>query len=89
MARRIPGIWSRKVDVSGYPGWSRPVPDPTFGTPNMATITTNPDTAPAGVETAQKLGLLPEEFDRIKEILGELGLSLGMKLHNFPKHKLG
>ncbi|MBX2972725.1 MAG: phosphoribosylformylglycinamidine synthase subunit PurL [Flavobacteriales bacterium] len=36
----------------------------------MSTLTTNPDTAPAGVETAKKLGLLPEEFDRIEEILG-------------------
>ena len=36
----------------------------------MATTTANPDTAPAGVETAKKLGLLPEEFDRIQEILG-------------------
>jgi len=36
----------------------------------MSTLTTNPDTAPAGVETAKKLGLLPEEFDKIKEILG-------------------
>ncbi|HRF79988.1 MAG TPA: hypothetical protein PL070_07875, partial [Flavobacteriales bacterium] len=38
----------------------------------MSTLTTNPDTAPAGVETAKKLGLLPEEFDRIKEILGRV-----------------
>lgn len=36
----------------------------------MSTTTINPDTAPAGVETAKKLGLLPEEFDTIKEILG-------------------
>ena len=36
----------------------------------MATATTNPDLAPAGVEIAQKLGLLPEEFDRVREILG-------------------
>lgn len=36
----------------------------------MSTLTTNPDTAPAGVDTAKKLGLLPEEFDKIKEILG-------------------
>lgn len=36
----------------------------------MSTLTTNPDTAPAGVETAKKLGLLPEEFDKIKEVLG-------------------
>jgi phosphoribosylformylglycinamidine synthase subunit PurL len=32
--------------------------------------TAGPDTAPAGVETAKKLGLLPEEFDKIQEILG-------------------
>ena len=36
----------------------------------MATTTLNPDTAPAGVETAKKLGLLPEEFDQIRTILG-------------------
>jgi phosphoribosylformylglycinamidine synthase len=36
----------------------------------MSTTTANPDTAPAGVDTARKLGLLPEEFDRIQEILG-------------------
>ena len=30
----------------------------------------NPDTAPAGVDTAKKLGLLQEEYDRIQEILG-------------------
>jgi phosphoribosylformylglycinamidine synthase len=36
----------------------------------MPAITANPDTAPAGVDTAQKLGLLPEEYDRITEILG-------------------
>ena len=36
----------------------------------MATATTNPDLAPAGVEIAQKLGLLPEEFERVREILG-------------------
>ena len=36
----------------------------------MATATTNPDLAPAGVEIAQKLGLLPEEFGRVREILG-------------------
>lgn len=36
----------------------------------MATLTTDPDLAPAGVETAKKLGLLPEEFERIKSILG-------------------
>lgn len=39
--------------------------------PTMPTTTaTNPDTAPAGVETAQKLGLLPEEFKQITKILG-------------------
>ncbi len=32
--------------------------------------TAGPDTAPAGVDTAKKLGLLPEEFDKIKDILG-------------------
>ncbi|MCB9163950.1 MAG: phosphoribosylformylglycinamidine synthase subunit PurL [Flavobacteriales bacterium] len=36
----------------------------------MSTLTTNPDTAPAGVETAKKLGLLPEEFEKIKGVLG-------------------
>ncbi|MBV6405410.1 MAG: phosphoribosylformylglycinamidine synthase subunit PurL [Flavobacteriales bacterium] len=36
----------------------------------MATTTIDPDTAPAGVETARKLGLLPEEFERIQVILG-------------------
>ncbi|MBK6627767.1 MAG: phosphoribosylformylglycinamidine synthase subunit PurL [Flavobacteriales bacterium] len=36
----------------------------------MATTTLDPDTAPAGVETARKLGLLPEEYDRIQGILG-------------------
>ncbi|MCW5900611.1 MAG: phosphoribosylformylglycinamidine synthase subunit PurL [Flavobacteriales bacterium] len=36
----------------------------------MSTKTLNPDTAPAGVDTAKKLGLLPEEYDRIQEILG-------------------
>jgi phosphoribosylformylglycinamidine synthase len=36
----------------------------------MATTTLNPDTTPAGVETAKKLGLLPEEFDQIRTILG-------------------
>ncbi|MEQ1501408.1 MAG: DNA-directed RNA polymerase subunit alpha [Myxococcota bacterium] len=30
-----------------------------------------------------------KSLNEIKEILGELGLSLGMKLHNFPKHKVG
>jgi phosphoribosylformylglycinamidine synthase len=34
------------------------------------TKTTNPDTAPSGLETAKKLGLLPDEFHRIEEILG-------------------
>ncbi len=29
-----------------------------------------------------------KSLNEIKEILGEMGLSLGMKLHNFPKHKL-
>ncbi|WKZ66560.1 MAG: phosphoribosylformylglycinamidine synthase subunit PurL [Flavobacteriales bacterium] len=36
----------------------------------MATTTHNPDTAPAGVDTAKKLGLLPEEYDKITAILG-------------------
>jgi phosphoribosylformylglycinamidine synthase II len=36
----------------------------------MSTTTANPDVAPAGVDTARKLGLLPEEYDRIQEILG-------------------
>ncbi len=36
----------------------------------MATTVHNPDTAPAGVDTAKKLGLLPEEFDKIQGILG-------------------
>jgi phosphoribosylformylglycinamidine synthase len=36
----------------------------------MSTTTVNPDTAPAGVDTARKLGLLPEEFAKIQEILG-------------------
>ena len=36
----------------------------------MSTTTVNPDTAPAGVDTARKLGLLPEEFATIQEILG-------------------
>jgi phosphoribosylformylglycinamidine synthase subunit PurL len=36
----------------------------------MASTLQNPDTAPAGVDTARKLGLLPQEFDHIKEILG-------------------
>jgi DNA-directed RNA polymerase subunit alpha len=30
-----------------------------------------------------------KSLNEIKEILSDLGLSLGMKLHNFPKHKLG
>jgi DNA-directed RNA polymerase subunit alpha len=30
-----------------------------------------------------------KSLNEIKEILADLGLSLGMKLHNFPKHKLG
>lgn len=34
------------------------------------TKTHNPDTAPAGVDTAKKLGLLPEEYDQIQNILG-------------------
>ncbi len=29
-----------------------------------------------------------KSLTEIKDILGEMGLSLGMKLHNFPKHKL-
>ncbi|MCC6911387.1 MAG: phosphoribosylformylglycinamidine synthase subunit PurL [Flavobacteriales bacterium] len=36
----------------------------------MSTTTTDPDTASVGVQTAQKLGLRPEEYDRIKKILG-------------------
>ncbi|MDQ3101108.1 MAG: hypothetical protein M3R08_06960, partial [Bacteroidota bacterium] len=37
----------------------------------MATKTAkNPDTAPVTLDTAKKLGLLPEEFDKIKEVLG-------------------
>lgn len=36
----------------------------------MSTTTVNPDTAPAGVDTARKLGLLPEEYAKIQEILG-------------------
>ncbi len=36
----------------------------------MSTTTTNPDTAPAGVETAKKLGLLPDEYEKIIGILG-------------------
>ena len=31
-----------------------------------------PDTKPAGVDTAKKLGLRPEEYDRINEILGRV-----------------
>lgn len=38
--------------------------------PAMSNLTTNPDTAPAGVDTARKLGLLPEEFDTIRKVLG-------------------
>ncbi|MBK8499526.1 MAG: phosphoribosylformylglycinamidine synthase subunit PurL [Flavobacteriales bacterium] len=34
------------------------------------TAAVNPDTAPAGVETAKKLGLMPEEYEKIKEVLG-------------------
>jgi DNA-directed RNA polymerase subunit alpha len=30
-----------------------------------------------------------KSLNEIKELLSELGLSLGMKLHNFPKHKVG
>jgi DNA-directed RNA polymerase subunit alpha len=30
-----------------------------------------------------------KSLNEIKEILSDLDLSLGMKLHNFPKHKLG
>jgi DNA-directed RNA polymerase subunit alpha len=30
-----------------------------------------------------------KSLNEIKEILGDLDLSLGMKLHNFPKHKVG
>lgn len=30
-----------------------------------------------------------KSLNEIKEILGDLQLSLGMKLHNFPKHKVG
>jgi DNA-directed RNA polymerase subunit alpha len=30
-----------------------------------------------------------KSLNEIKEILADLALSLGMKLHNFPKHKLG
>jgi DNA-directed RNA polymerase subunit alpha len=30
-----------------------------------------------------------KSLNEIKEILGDLELSLGMKLHNFPKHKVG
>jgi phosphoribosylformylglycinamidine synthase II len=36
----------------------------------MPTVKTNPDIASAGVETAKKLGLLPEEFESIKKIMG-------------------
>ena len=38
----------------------------------MATATTNIDLAPAGVETAKKLGLLPEEYAQIEQILGRV-----------------
>ena len=37
---------------------------------DMPTLTTNPDLAPAGVDTAKKMGLLPEEFEKIKGVLG-------------------
>jgi DNA-directed RNA polymerase subunit alpha len=30
-----------------------------------------------------------KSLNEIKEILSELGLSLGMKLHNFPKQHTG
>jgi DNA-directed RNA polymerase subunit alpha len=30
-----------------------------------------------------------KSLNEIKEILDDLGLSLGMKLQNFPKHKVG
>jgi DNA-directed RNA polymerase subunit alpha len=30
-----------------------------------------------------------KSLNEIKEILLDLGLSLGMKLHNFPKHRIG
>ena len=30
-----------------------------------------------------------KSLNEIKEILDDLGLSLGMKLHNFPKHRIG
>ena len=30
-----------------------------------------------------------KSLNEIKEILSELQLSLGMKLHNFPKHRIG
>jgi DNA-directed RNA polymerase subunit alpha len=30
-----------------------------------------------------------KSLNEIKEILSDLGLSLGMKIHNFPKHKVG
>jgi len=43
---------------------------PTFVAHNMPTVKTNPDIAPAGVDTAKKLGLLPEEFEKIKKIMG-------------------
>jgi DNA-directed RNA polymerase subunit alpha len=30
-----------------------------------------------------------KSLNEIKEVLGDFGLSLGMKLHNFPKNKVG
>ncbi len=36
------------------------------------TITKDPDLAPAGVETAKKLGLLPEEYEQILKIMGRV-----------------
>jgi phosphoribosylformylglycinamidine synthase len=39
-------------------------------TTTIARYTSAPDTAPAGVDTAKKLGLLQEEYDKIQEILG-------------------
>jgi len=39
----------------------------------MSTIKTmNPDTAPAGMGTAKKLGLLPEEYEQIMKVLGRI-----------------
>jgi len=43
---------------------------PTTTTKTTSRYASGPDTAPAGVDTAKKLGLLPEEYDKIKEILG-------------------